>query len=62
MKIQINNHKQIVALLGEEWRKLSEEQKKPYVEKSSADQKRYEQEKKECKQSKRARTYNFRRR
>jgi len=46
------NHKQIVALLGEEWRKLSEEQKKPYVEKSSADQKRYEQEKKESKQSK----------
>lgn len=46
------NHKQIVALLGEEWRKLSDEQKKPYVEKSSADQKRYEQEKNNCKQSK----------
>ena len=24
------NHKQIVALLGEEWRKLSEEAKRPY--------------------------------
>lgn len=46
------NHKEIVALLGEEWRKLSEEQKKPYVEKSSLDQKRYEQEKNELKQSK----------
>lgn len=46
------DHKQIVALLGEKWRKLSEEEKRPYVEKSSIDQKRYEQEKKEIKQSK----------
>jgi hypothetical protein len=46
------NHKEIVALLGEEWRKLSDEAKKPYVEKSNVDKKRYEQEKKEMKQSK----------
>jgi hypothetical protein len=46
------DHKQIVALLGEKWRKMSEEEKRPYVEKSSIDQKRYEQEKKESKQSK----------
>jgi hypothetical protein len=48
------DHKQIVALLGENWRKLTQEEKKPYVDMSSVDQKRYEQEKKEYKLSKTA--------
>lgn len=48
------NHKDIVSMLGEEWRNLSAEQKQPYVDKSAVDQKRYEQEKKASKQGKRA--------
>ena len=38
-------HKNIVSMLGEEWRNLSEEKKQPYVDKSLEDQKRYEKEK-----------------
>lgn len=45
------NHKEIVSKLGEEWRTLTDEQKKPYVEKSIADQKRYDKEKKEFQDS-----------
>lgn len=46
------NHKEVVSKLGEEWRKLSEESKRPFVEKSTADQMRYEKEKKQFNDSK----------
>jgi len=39
------NHKEIVSKLGEEWRTLTDEQKRPYVNKSAEDQKRYDKEK-----------------
>ncbi|CEG75993.1 Putative Structure-specific recognition protein 1 [Rhizopus microsporus] len=36
---------EIGKLLGEKWKKMTEEQKKPYIEKAEADKKRYEEEK-----------------
>lgn len=45
------NHKEIVSKLGEEWRSLTDEKKKPFIEKGAADQKRYEKEKKEFKKT-----------
>ncbi|KAI9365217.1 high mobility group box domain-containing protein [Pilaira anomala] len=36
---------QIGKILGEKWKALSDEQKKPYNEKAEADKKRYENEK-----------------
>ncbi|KAI8371618.1 Non-histone chromosomal protein 6 [Radiomyces spectabilis] len=36
---------QIGKLLGAKWKKMSEEEKKPYNEKAEADKKRYEDEK-----------------
>ncbi|CAI2367157.1 unnamed protein product [Moneuplotes crassus] len=39
------NHREIVAKLGAEWRALSDEQKKPFVELSKQDELRYEREK-----------------
>lgn len=36
---------QIGKLLGEKWKSLSDEEKKPYDEKAAADKKRYESEK-----------------
>lgn len=41
------SHKEIVSILGTEWRGLSDESKQPYISKSKVDQKRYEEEKKE---------------
>ena len=40
------DNKQIIATMSKEWNELSEEKKKPYVEKAEADKKRYEEEKK----------------
>ena len=40
------DNKQIIATMSKEWNALSEEKKKPYVEKAEADKKRYEEEKK----------------
>ena len=39
-------NKQIIATMSKEWNELSEEKKKPYIEKAEADKKRYEEEKK----------------
>ncbi|KAF7731699.1 Non-histone chromosomal protein 6 [Apophysomyces ossiformis] len=36
---------QIGKILGEKWKGMTDEQKKPYVEKAEADKKRYEDEK-----------------
>ncbi|CAI2370029.1 unnamed protein product [Moneuplotes crassus] len=41
------DHKEIIDKLGAEWRALSDEQKKPFVELSKQDELRYEREKKE---------------
>ena len=40
------NNKEIIKKMSEEWNALSDEKKKPYVEKAEADKKRYEAEKK----------------
>jgi hypothetical protein len=40
------NHKEIVSKLGEEWRQLTDEKKRPFLSKAETDQKRYEKEKK----------------
>ena len=39
------NNKEIVKKMSEEWNALSDEKKKPYVQKAEADKKRYETEK-----------------
>ena len=39
------NNKEIVKKMSEEWNALSDEKKKPYVQKAEADKKRYENEK-----------------
>ncbi|KAI7898173.1 high mobility group box domain-containing protein [Cokeromyces recurvatus] len=36
---------QIGKILGEKWKAMSDEEKKPYVQKAEADKKRYESEK-----------------
>lgn len=41
------DNKEIIVKMGAEWRELSDEQKKPYIDKAEADKKRYEEEKKE---------------
>ena len=38
------DHKQIISTLADEWNKLSESAKAPYVKKSEADKSRYEKE------------------
>ena len=40
------DNKEIIKTMSDEWNKLSEEKKKPYVAKAEADKKRYEAEKK----------------
>ncbi|KAF7727452.1 Non-histone chromosomal protein 6 [Apophysomyces ossiformis] len=35
----------IGKILGEKWKNMSDEEKKPYIEKAEADKKRYEEEK-----------------
>ena len=40
------DNKEIIKTMSEEWNKLSDDQKKPYVVKAEADKKRYEAEKK----------------
>ena len=40
------DNKQIISTMSKEWNELSEEKKKPYIEKAEADKKRYEEEKK----------------
>jgi hypothetical protein len=39
------NNKEIVKKMSEEWNALSDDKKKPYVQKAEADKKRYETEK-----------------
>ena len=39
------NNKEIVKKMSEEWNALSDEKKKPYVQKAEEDKKRYENEK-----------------
>ena len=39
------NNKEIVKKMSEEWNALSDDKKKPYVQKAEADKKRYEKEK-----------------
>lgn len=41
-------HKEIVAKLGELWREMSEEEKKPYEKQAAADKERYAKEKAEA--------------
>ena len=43
------NNKEIVKKMSEEWNALSDEKKKPYVQKAEADKKRYENEKEQPK-------------
>ena len=40
------DNKEIIKTMSAEWNALSDEKKKPYVEKAEADKKRYEAEKK----------------
>ena len=40
------DNKEIIKTMSAEWNKLSDDQKKPYVQKAEADKKRYEAEKK----------------
>ena len=40
------DNKEIIKRMSAEWNKLSDDQKKPYVQKAEADKKRYEAEKK----------------
>lgn len=37
-------NKELIKTMGEEWNKLSDEDKKPYVKKAEADKKRYQEE------------------
>ena len=39
------NNKEIIKKMSEEWNALSDEKKKPYVQKAEEDKKRYENEK-----------------
>ena len=41
------DNKQIIKTMSEEWNKLSDEKKKPYIAKAEADKKRYAKEKEE---------------
>ena len=41
------NNKDLIRIMGDEWNKLSEEAKKPYVKKAEDDKKRYLEEMKE---------------
>ena len=40
------DNKEIIKTMSAEWNKLSDDQKKPYIQKAEADKKRYEAEKK----------------
>ena len=40
------DNKEIIKVMSDEWNKLSDAEKKPYVAKAEADKKRYENEKK----------------
>lgn len=42
---QLSN-KEIIKTMSDEWNKLSEEKRKPYIAKAEEDRKRYEEEKK----------------
>ena len=37
-------NKELIKTMGEEWNKLSDEEKKPYVKKAEADKKRYQED------------------
>ena len=48
------NNKDIIRTMSTEWNALSDEKKKPYMEKAEADKKRYEAEKKAYDEKKKA--------
>ena len=48
------DNKEIIKIMSKEWNELSDEKKKPYVEKAEADKKRYEAEKKAYEAKKKA--------
>ena len=48
------NNKDIIKTMSTEWNALSDEKKKPYMEKAEADKKRYEAEKKAYDEKKKA--------
>ena len=48
------NNKDIIRTMSAEWNALSDEKKKPYIEKAEADKKRYEAEKKAYDEKKKA--------
>ena len=47
------DHKDLIRIMGDEWNKLSEEAKKPYVKKAEEDKKRYLEEMKEYERQRR---------
>ena len=48
------DNKEIIKTMSAEWNALSDEKKKPYIEKADADKKRYEAEKKAYEAKKKA--------
>jgi len=37
-------HKEVLVIMGEHWKQLSDEEKRPYLEKAAGDRARYQQE------------------